>query len=222
MLPILGVLGHFALVWLAPPRFLLRFFLAEQGPVEIGTVVFYGVAACTSVALGVKTKGFVPNRYRVFYFLFALGASFIALEEMSYGQHLFGWESPQWFATHNEQMETNLHNLFGSSPGETFNTLSHILFPMGFILLPVLVMRRNSEYQPDHWAYYLLPKSQLITVVAVPPLLEVLRKLPPSVLTGAGLSELIELYWAAAALLYMVILWRRLISSDWDPLPSSS
>ena len=33
------------------------------------------------------------------------------MEEISWGQRIFGIESPEWFLKHNRQVETNVHNL---------------------------------------------------------------------------------------------------------------
>lgn len=35
----------------------------------------------------------------------------MALEEISYGQHVFHWQTPEYFSSINLQGETNLHNL---------------------------------------------------------------------------------------------------------------
>jgi len=40
----------------------------------------------------------------------ALGSLYITLEEISYGQHLFKWETPEYWQAINDQNETNLHN----------------------------------------------------------------------------------------------------------------
>ena len=36
---------------------------------------------------------------------------FLGMEELSWGQHLFGWQTPEAFRLLNDQGETNLHNL---------------------------------------------------------------------------------------------------------------
>ena len=33
---------------------------------------------------------------------------------MRWGQHIFNWNTPDYFLLHNEQQETNLHNMAGS------------------------------------------------------------------------------------------------------------
>ncbi len=40
----------------------------------------------------------------------AMGSLYITLEEISYGQHIFKWETPEYWQAINDQNETNLHN----------------------------------------------------------------------------------------------------------------
>lgn len=42
--------------------------------------------------------------------LVTLGIIFVLGEEASWGQHYFHWQTTGWFAAHNDQGETNLHN----------------------------------------------------------------------------------------------------------------
>jgi hypothetical protein len=39
-----------------------------------------------------------------------LGSLYVAGEEVSWGQHLFGWGTPDQWSQYNDQAETNLHN----------------------------------------------------------------------------------------------------------------
>jgi hypothetical protein len=43
--------------------------------------------------------------------LWAMACTYFAGEEASWGQWYFGWESPEWFESVNDQGETNLHNM---------------------------------------------------------------------------------------------------------------
>jgi hypothetical protein len=214
VLPMLGIVGYYLALSLVPYsyRWLL---VSEQGLVELGTAVAYGIATYMAVGLILKTKGSVPNLYRILYCIFALAALFVGLEEISYGQHLFGWESPTWFVEYNDRREINVHNLLGSKPARIWRDLALTGSLIGCIFLPILMRLRHPQYTPDHWAFYLLPRGELITLIALAALLRVLWRMPPSMLTGRhwGWAELMEFYWAVGALLYMVILWRRLIPS---------
>ena len=42
----------------------------------------------------------------------ALSCFYIAGEEMSWGQHFFHWNTPEYWAEVNRQQETNLHNTY--------------------------------------------------------------------------------------------------------------
>jgi hypothetical protein len=46
-----------------------------------------------------------------FFIFFFIGIFYFLGEELSWGQHLFKWESPDFFISHNNQNETNLHNM---------------------------------------------------------------------------------------------------------------
>lgn len=51
------------------------------------------------------------NPQRLLILLFIFGCSFIGLEEISYGQHIFKWITPEYISSINLQNETNIHNL---------------------------------------------------------------------------------------------------------------
>lgn len=50
-------------------------------------------------------------RYRWFFGVLALGSFYVAMEEISWGQRLLGYGSPEFFRTTNLQGETNFHNI---------------------------------------------------------------------------------------------------------------
>ena len=78
-----------------------------------------------------------------------LGISALVLfgagEEISWGQRLVGWESPEWFLDHNKQNETNLHNLlvFGVNINKmVFAKLLGIGMLLYLVALPLAYRRR--------------------------------------------------------------------------------
>ena len=153
---------------------------------------------------------------RALYLLFALGALFAGLEEISYGQHFFGWQSPRWFAEQNAQHETNLHNLFGDRPGKTLRNVALVAVAAGGIVLPAAAMWAGGQFAPGRWPYYLLPRGELIPLVTATLLMRLVRTLPRQTRAGwdLGLYEVMELYLAITALVYIVVLRRRLLSAD--------
>ena len=82
----------------------------EDGVIEGGTVLCFLVASVGSAVLAAKSR-YKPRK--VFCGILAVGFFFCAGEEMSWGQHLFGWKAPEAITKVNVQGETNLHNLSG-------------------------------------------------------------------------------------------------------------
>lgn len=80
---------------------------ADIGPVEYGTALFFGVSAVLLTLAGLRVFGWNGAVY--------LGAAivcfFVAGEEISWGQWIFHWQTPEALAAVNLQHETNLPNL---------------------------------------------------------------------------------------------------------------
>ncbi len=72
-------------------------------------------------------------RYRWFFGLLALATFYVAMEEISWGQRVFQWNSPDLFKQHNLQGETNLHNFF-TGPYKTM-LKEAISWSLGFALI---------------------------------------------------------------------------------------
>lgn len=80
-----------------------------------------------------------------------LACIYFAGEELSWGQHLFGWQTPESFAAANKQRETNLHNLNGV--GGWFNQKPKMLVEwwllLGGVLLPAARWLRRARPGSD-------------------------------------------------------------------------
>lgn len=216
ILPCLGLVGFGLGVALLPPATFHWVFVSEFGPVQLGTAACFGATTVLGFGLAARSRGVVPVGVRTLYLLFALGALFAGLEEISYGQHFFGWQSPRWFAEQNAQHETNLHNLFGDKPGKALRNVALVAVAAGGIVLPAAAMWAGGQFAPGRWPYYLLPRGELIPLVAATLLMRLVRTLPRQTRAGwdLGLYELLELYLAITALVYILVLRRRLLSAD--------
>lgn len=80
----------------------------EDGPLENLTALLYLVAAILFV-LGLRRRTAGP----VWLALLAVAAFFVAGEEISWGQRIFGWSTPDGIAVINVQDETTIHNIAG-------------------------------------------------------------------------------------------------------------
>ena len=97
----------------APIRPLYRWLVAEDSLIEwlqflclLGASILLGRLTFRQYQTG-------NQRMALLYGLVALGAWFLTGEEISWGQRIFGWETPDALEEINRQGETTLHNIHG-------------------------------------------------------------------------------------------------------------
>lgn len=122
----------------------------EDGPFEYATALIYGV--CSVLFAVMARRGNFPrnSNYRLGQAILitgAFGCFFIMGEEISWGQRIFGWDTPQSWAAINYQQETTLHNLdwvyatFTSSETGIFRANAFNLMMVGLGLgLPAIAL----------------------------------------------------------------------------------
>ncbi len=94
---------------LSPPLY-AAVFRGELGAVELATPAMLVLGICWALAAAASAPPGARVAVSTWLTLFGLGALYFAGEELSWGQHLFGWETPEGIASLNDQGETNLHN----------------------------------------------------------------------------------------------------------------
>ncbi|MCF6363603.1 MAG: tetratricopeptide repeat protein [Gammaproteobacteria bacterium] len=67
----------------------------------------FAIAMVLSVRIAIRQK-----YYRRFFLLLGIACFYVIMEEISWGQRIIGFDSPELFKTKNLQGETNLHNFF--------------------------------------------------------------------------------------------------------------
>lgn len=82
----------------------------EDGPIEYLTALVYLAATPIAFLIGLRFYRQRQRLYALLYGLLAAGLLFICFEEISWGQRLLDFDSPELFAEHNVQGEVNLHN----------------------------------------------------------------------------------------------------------------
>ena len=100
-------------------------------------------------------------------FLFLFGA----MEEISWGQRVFGIESPEWFLKHNKQGEINVHNLliYGVKINKlVFGKILAILIGIYLLVVP-LVYRFKERFKDfiDRWRIPIAQNYQILLYVIV-------------------------------------------------------
>jgi hypothetical protein len=97
-----------------------KYFGTESGVIELVTPVVLLPAIVIGIKLMLNMRQYLPtNNSRIWMGMVTLGAFYMAGEEVSWGQWLFYWDTPETFSAINDQNETNLHNtssLFDQKP----------------------------------------------------------------------------------------------------------
>lgn len=141
-----------------------------------------------------------------------LGSLYVFLEEISYGQHYFNWNTPEYWQTINDQNETNLHNT-SSWLDQKPRLLLEIGVIIGGIIVPLL-RRFRPQALPERFKP-ILPDSALFVTA----LLAILPRVYERSITMMDIddwhlftrtSEVQELYFYYFTLLYLIFLRKRL------------
>ena len=95
--------------------------------------------------------------FQIILILYLLGLTYYFFEEISWGQHLFFWVTPDFFSKLNSQNETNLHNM-SNLLNELPRTLLLLFCSLSFLFAKLINSR--SKYL----SLFLFPNSKLIYI----------------------------------------------------------
>jgi len=147
--------------------------------------------------------------------LVGLGCVYFAGEELSWGQSVFHWDTPQLMEEVNDQGETNIHNIsswFDQKP----RLLLELWVLVGGVLFHLWSQMTGRKYPIDHWAHWfwpvrkLVPVSALALIVMLPKrILESFGSLPPPPFDIRE-TELQEFLFAIFLSLYLWSVLKRL------------
>jgi hypothetical protein len=183
-------------------------FKGEAGIIENMTVLFLVAAIGFCIASLSRAKRFLlPGFLKVWLLILIIGAAYFALEEISYGQHMFGWGTAEAWKELNDQDETNLHNvhsLFDQVP----RALLSLGILIGGIILPLYRRFRDIRLDESSRFYWQWPTIDCVTigllVILIRPILSVVET--DAINTGEMKENLIALF----ILLYCISIHSRL------------
>jgi hypothetical protein len=173
----------------------------EDNLVEWATVFFFVITGIFSLAKYFRSK----KRSEWFYLLFGVGCMLFALEEISWGQRIFGLESSEFFLENSDQQEINIHNVVNEwFSVRTKNIAALVFFSYGAVF-PLAALNHHIRNFAQKWGI-LIPPLILIPGFVLASFLTV-----DLFFTGQD-EEVAELF--LSMLLFLTILFQFLDSSN--------
>ena len=125
----------------------------EDGPIEYATTF---VLFCSAIFSGLLISFFLRTGHKLYsliYLVVTIGLVFFAFEEISWGQRIFGFETPDLFSS-NVQGETTIHNLdFIQEQNAKIWGVAGFIGAFGWIIFP---KRKNKIY--SFFTTFLIPR----------------------------------------------------------------
>ncbi len=136
----------------------------EGGIIENLTVLFLFAAIGFYIAnLARANRPGLPATLKFWLVILIIGSTYFMLEEISYGQHLIGWDTADSWKELNDQDETNLHNvhpIFDQIP----RGLLTLAILVGGVILPIYRRFRKIELAESNRLYWQWPTIDCVTV----------------------------------------------------------
>ena len=183
-------------------------FHSEGGPHEIVQVVFLSLALPTAIWLCFRVK----NKWlKLWTGIAGLCCFYVLGEEISWGQHIFGWVTPEEWARLNDQNETNAHNT-STWLDQKPRALLEIGVLVGGLIIPAL-KKWMPEKLPERFKD-IYPGYEVVFTAAFAVTVKILAQFQFE--DGTKIfwrsSEMIELYLYYFVMLYLIglgIRWKR-------------
>jgi hypothetical protein len=186
----------------------------ELGLIELATPLLSIAGAVVGLKMLALSARLPTRRIRVWVILTMLGCVYFAGEELSWGQHIFGWGTPAYLESVNDQEETNLHNIsswFDQKP----RMLLEFWVLIGGVILPLSRLGQPHPGSVHEERYWFWPTVEVLPTA----LLAIIVRLPERVKSWAGIEQLPlelrfsepqEYYFALFLLIYLASIGRRL------------
>jgi hypothetical protein len=133
----------------------------EQGPEENLTVLLLAVAVGAGLLALRRARQIGRPLVLAWIVAMTAGSAYFAGEEASWGQHWFGWGTPEAFSRLNDQNETNLHNM--SSWLDQKPRLALELWVLVGGLLAPLGLARRLGLTGGFWSWIWPPREAALT-----------------------------------------------------------
>lgn len=148
-LPILFIIAQIAIEVFVPDQDLAHV-LSENGPHETLEALFAFCAFVLSLWLLTKVDWAKQKLIGGALVAAMVGSFYITGEEISWGQHILNWSTPEYWTAFNDQNETNLHNT-SAWLDQKPRLLLFIGIVVGGLIVPYLRWK-SPRSLPEKWA----------------------------------------------------------------------
>ena len=184
------------------PHAVLEPYLSENGPYEF--LQFFVLIIAFLIALKILLFQ-MPTLlfHKIWFALAAICCFYVAGEEVSWGQHLVGWSTPENWQEVNDQGETNLHNT-----SSWFDQKPRLILILGIVIGSILypVLRSKNLIKLPTVLESLMPSRKLFTIALLVVLPQLIEKIFEAfdIMLFSRFSEIQELYIFYYILLYLI------------------
>jgi len=140
---------------------LLKIMSKENGFFESLSVLFLFIIFILGLNFILKNNK-VDKIIKILVFLFSCLVFVAAMEEISWGQHIFNFQTSDFFKLHNYQQETNLHNLID---GNIFSSIIYSSVYTLFVFIPLFVYLLKDKIKILDIIYIYLPSFHVILAI---------------------------------------------------------
>lgn len=153
----------------------------ENGIIETIQIIFLLLTIFNILKILPSVKKIIINQFFYFFLCFYLILIlYYFFEEISWGQHYFKWSSTNYFLEHNNQKETNFHNI-----SNLLDQLPRTLLTV-WCALPFLIFKVFSKFNFNKmFLNFVYPSSQLRIISYI-----LLIFLLPNLIVGSLVGEL--------------------------------
>lgn len=139
----------------------LQVMTKENGFFETLSLVF--LLAISIAGIKILIKQTIQNRFLKFTIIsFSILTFVAAMEEISWGQHLFHFQSASFFELYNQQKETNLHNFVD---GNIFSSVIYSSVYIIFVFTPLFTYLFQNKIKIAQLMYPFMPSLHIILVI---------------------------------------------------------
>ena len=201
----------------------------ENGIIELGTVLILLPAVIFGFLI-ISLRDFFYSKIIIIWFLsLTLACIYFAGEEISWGQHFFSWNTPDYIKGINDQEETNIHNIsswFDQKP----RLILELFVLIGGLIIPLITYFYGRNYKINECKYWIYPSYQLIPISILVILIKTfdrldflnyryyIDELPLSIFQafyfkifyGIRINETQELFFAYFLMLYMLVSYKKI------------